>query len=97
MTVFPSTLPRLDIAVAVPGGVMAFGSEGGRISAWRSTDGADWEEIVGVPQIGGAVVIRDLDAAIVGDKVVLVGWAEVRGSDPVVSFSLVGSTDLPRR
>jgi len=88
-------LPRLDVAVAVPGGVIAFGSEGGRISAWVSAEGVEWEEISSLPQIGGAVVIRDLDAAIVGDKVVLVGWAEVRGSDPVLSFALVGSA-FPR-
>ncbi|MGH2381290.1 MAG: hypothetical protein ACRDG7_08725 [Candidatus Limnocylindria bacterium] len=90
-------LSRLDVAVAVPGGVMALGTDGGVLRAWTSADGIEWDEVASLPPIENALVIRDIDAVLAGDNVVVVGWAEVRRNDPFVSFVLVGPATHPPR
>lgn len=90
-----SGIPRLEEIVATPHGFIAFSTDSARLTAWTSPDGAAWRAITVTPQPEGVAVFRDLGAAIVGEGVVVVGWAELLGDPALAAFVLTAPvTDL---
>jgi hypothetical protein len=86
-------VPRLDVVVGVPDGVIAFSTGDRALRAWASSDGRTWTEIPGIPQVEGLAVVRDIGATVVGERLVVVGSAETdlhQADSPFVSFTLVG-------
>jgi hypothetical protein len=87
-------VPRLDVVVGVPDGVIAFSTDLGALRAWRSSDGRDWTEIAGIPQVEGLTVVRGIGATVAGDRLVVVGSAEVHTTANLVGFTLVGPASI---
>jgi hypothetical protein len=86
-------VPRLDLVVEVPDGVIAFSTDERALRAWASSDGLSWVEITGIPQVEGLAVVDGIGATVVGERLVVVGSAETdlhQADSPFVSFTLVG-------
>jgi hypothetical protein len=86
----PAGVPRLARVVAYGEGFLAASTAGGTISLWVSPDGIAWSELSDVPQPNGVLSLRGIDLAARGDRVVLVGSAEIGDSSIGVSgFAII--------
>jgi hypothetical protein len=73
---------------ATPGGFIVVGrGEGPRISASTSVDGLEWTPVEGLPPLPQAILIRDIDVAVVGGRPVIVASTE---GDEIRGYALVG-------
>lgn len=87
----PAGVPRLVRVVAFGQGYLALATAGEEISLWTSSDGVDWAPVSGVPQPPDVTSLRDVDLAVAGSRVVIVGWAEVSSALGLDSFAIVWS------
>jgi hypothetical protein len=73
---------------ATPGGFIVVGrGDGPRISASTSVDGLEWTPVEGLPPLPQAILIRDIDVAVVGGRPVIVASTE---GDEIRGYALVG-------
>jgi len=87
----PSGLPRLVRIVAFGQGYLALSTAANEISLWTSPDGEDWAPVADVPQPPDVTSLRDVDVAVAGSRVVIVGWAEVDSALALDSFAIAWS------
>ncbi len=94
----PAGVPVLARISAFGDGFLAVSTIGNRIGLWASIDGEAWAEMPGIPQPtidpdwGPEMqAFGDVDIAVAGDRVVVVGQNE---ADPVgpTAFSIVGTS-----
>ena len=84
-------VPRLERVVAFGQGFVAAAIADARISLWESPDGVNWSVLSGVPQPAGVTHLNNVDLAVFGDSVVLVGTAWFSSEIVVGGFAIVWS------
>ena len=87
--------PMLQDVTTAGGQVFALGSfdpDGDQpveLQLWRSDDGVTWQRVPGLPSIPDLVSFGAVDIAGADDRLVIAGWAEVSGADPLRDFTYV--------
>ncbi|MFH1475151.1 MAG: hypothetical protein ABIG85_04750, partial [Chloroflexota bacterium] len=92
----PAGVPRLDRVVAFGEGYLALSTAASEISLWTSTDGEAWTAVPGVPQPPYVTVLLEVDLAVAGTEVVIVGGAELSSAAGAGGFAIVGSPRQPQ-
>lgn len=86
----PAGLPRLERIVAFGQGFIAAAIANERISLWESPDGETWSMLSGVPQPADVTHLDNVDLAVLGERVVLVGTGWFSSGTVIGGFSIAG-------
>jgi len=65
-----------------------------KLQLWRTADGVTWQPVPGLPSIPDAVTYGAADIAAAGDRLIIVGWAEVTGPETFRNFAYLSPPPL---